>query len=365
MPLRLAALLLAVGAVGAGAAACGTGVAEEPAQDSPADEAYRRTVNVEVLEVLPSDFSSSVRLVGAVEALHDVTVSAEESGVLERFFVDKGRSVRAGQALAKIDDRVLGAQVAEAEAAAKAARDTYERRRRLFREEGIGTEADFVAAEAGAEAAEARASALRARLERTTIRAPVGGVFDDRFVDAGEMVGPGAEIGRIIDASRVKVVGGVPERYAAEVRTGGRAEVTLDLYPGRVFEGEISFVATAVDPKSRTFEIEILLDNPDNSIKPQMVAGVELPTRALEGVLVVPQDALLRVEDGYQILVVTDREGELEAEARHAVLGPSASNAVVIESGLEPGDRVIVRGQQQVDAGDRVRLIGEPARADG
>ena len=373
MPLRPAAVIVAVGVVGLAAAACGTGVAEEPAQDAPADEAYRRTVNVEVVEVQPSDFSSTVRLIGAVEALHDITVSAEESGVIARFFVEKGQRVRAGQALAKIDDRVLAAQVAEAEADSKAARDTYERRRRLFRDEGIGTEAAFVSAEAQAEAAEARAGALRARLERTTVRAPVSGVFDARYVDGGEMVGggggggggPGDEVGRIIDASRVKVVGGVPERYAADVTTGGMAEVRLDLYPGRVFEGEISFVATAVEPKSRTFEIEILLDNPGNLIKPQMVAGVELPTQALQNVLVIPQDALLRVEDGYQILVVTEIEGELEAEARQAVLGPSAANAVVVEAGIEPGDRVIIRGQQQVDAGDRVRLIGNSDRAEG
>jgi multidrug efflux pump subunit AcrA (membrane-fusion protein) len=96
-----------------------------------------------------------------------------------------------------------------------------------------------------------------------------------------------------------------------------------------------------------------------------MVAGVELPTQALQNVLVIPQDALLRVEDGYQVLVVTEIEGELEAEARQAVLGPSAANAVVIEAGVEPGDRVIVRGQQQVDAGDRVRLIDNSDRTEG
>jgi hypothetical protein len=82
-------------------------------------------------------------------------------------------------------------------------------------------------------------------------------------------------------------------------------------------------------------------------------------------VLIVPQDALLRVEDGYQILVVREVEGELEAAARRAELGPSAANSVVIESGLAAGDRVIVRGQQQVDPGDRVRLIESSDRSDG
>ena len=90
----------------------------------------------------------------------------------------------------------------------------------------------------------------------------------------------------------------------------------------------------------------------------------EFPPR-LQNVLVIPQDALLRVEDGYQILVVTEIDGELEAEARQAVLGPSAANMVVVEAGIEPGDRVIIRGQQQVDAGDRVRLIDSSDRGEG
>jgi len=345
-------------AVGILAAGCGAGQAGEPAADQAADETYRRTVNVEVVAVQPSKFSTAVRLIGAVEAMNDVTVSAEEDGVIERFFVEKGQVVRRGQPLAKIDDRLLRAQAAEAEADAKAARDRYERRRRLYQEEGIGTEADFVAAEAEAEAAAAREAALQARLERTTVRARISGVFDERYVDAGEMVGSGDQVGRIIDAARVKIVGGVPERYAADVRVGGRAEITLDVYPERVFEGEIAFVGASVDLRSRTFLIEILLENPGGLIKPQMVAGVELATRTLENVLVVPQDALLRVEDGYQILVVTEVGDELQAEVRRAVLGPSAANRVVIESGLEPGDRVIIRGQEQVDPGDRVRLVG-------
>ncbi len=92
-----------------------------------------------------------------------------------------------------------------------------------------------------------------------------------------------------------------------------------------------------------------------------MVAGVELATRTLENVLVVPQDALLRVEDGYQLLVVTEVADELQAEVRRAVLGPSAANRVVIESGLESGHRVIIRGQEQVDPGDRVQLVGGSA----
>lgn len=351
--------LTAALAVSVSAAACGAGQAGEP--DQAADETYRRTVNVEVIEVQPSQFSTAVRLIGVVEALNDVTVSAEEDGVIRRFFVEKGQVVRRGQPLAKIDDRLLRAQAAEAEADAKAARDRYERRRRLYQEEGIGTEADFVAAEAEAEAAAAREAALRARLDRTTVRAPISGVFDERYLDAGERVESGDQVGRIIDAARVKIVGGVPERYAADVRVGGGAEITLDVYPGRVFEGEIAFVGVSVDLRSRTFLIEILLENPGGLIKPQMVAGVELATRTLENVLVVPQDALLRVEDGYQILVVTEVDDELQADVRRVVLGPSAANRVVIESGLAPGDRVIIRGQEQVDLGDRVRLVGGSA----
>jgi membrane fusion protein (multidrug efflux system) len=172
------------------------------------------------------------------------------------------------------------------------------------------------------------------------------------------MVQPGVPVARIVDASSLKVVGGVPERFATRVSTGGEAEVTFDILPGRSFPGRIDFVGTAVDRQSRTFPIEIVMDNPDGELKPYMIANVLVIMRRIEDAIVVPREALLRTEDGFQALVVASEDGHDIVVARTVALDASGENTVVISDGLAAGDRLVVRGQQLADPGDRVRIVG-------
>ncbi len=333
---------------------------------NPVNE-FSKIVNVETRTVEPADFTTFVSITGAVEAFNDVVVSAEESGAIARFYLPKGRTVRAGQPIAKIDDRVLAAQVNEARALADLAAERFERQRRLWEDEEIGAEIAFLEAkydaEYDAEAARARLENLEARLGRTVLRAPISGIFDQRFVDAGEMVVPGTPVARVIEVDRLKVVGGVPERFGPFVQSGGEARVTLDVLAGRSFEGRIGYVGAAVDVSSRTFPIEIVLANPDRTIKPQMVANVEVATQRLEDVIVVPQDAVLRTEFGYQVFIAAEGENGLVAESRAVRLGPSFEDEVVIEEGLEAGDELIVVGHQLVDPGNRLRVVGSAGAA--
>lgn len=320
-------------------------------------EAYVKVVNVETVDLEPRSFAATVRITGEAEPGTDVTVSAEETGTLEGFFVPRGSRVNRGGVIARIDDAVLAARVEEARAVAEIARDRYERQRRLWEEEGIGSEIAYLEAKSEAEAAEARHRQLRTRLDRTVVRAPVAGTVDDHLVDAGEVVQPGTPVARIVDASRLEISGGVPERFASRVSLGDSANITFDILPGRVFGGRISFVGTAVERRSRTFPIEIVMDNPDGEVKPYMIANVRVLMRRIDDAIVVPRDVLLRTEDGFQAIVVVDGESGPVAEARNVTLGAASENEIVVTGGLEAGDRLVVRGHQLVDPGDRVRIV--------
>ncbi|MEJ2547235.1 MAG: efflux RND transporter periplasmic adaptor subunit [Gemmatimonadota bacterium] len=340
------------------ATACGAGSASESDAGADAAEPYVKIVNVEVTRVAPEDFTAFVRITGEAEAEDDITVSAQEGGLLLRYYVEKGQRVGRGAPIAKIDDAILRAQVEEARAGATLDRERFLRQKQLWEEERIGSEITFLQTRYQAEQSEARAELLESRLQRTTVRAPVAGILDDRYVDAGEIVSPGTQIARVIDSSRLKITGGVPERLGPFIEVGGKALIDFDVRPDREFEGTIAFVGAAVDPRSRTFPIEILMDNPDGAVKPRMIANVRLATETLEDVIVVPQEVVIRTEEGYQLFVVTEREGVTVAEARTIRLGPSLENRVVVESGLEAGDLMVTRGHQLVDAGDRVAIVG-------
>jgi len=340
----------------AGMAAAGCGGSEAGASEDA--EAFVKVVNVETTTVERRSFAATVRLTGEAEPETDVTVSAEESGVVARFVARRGQRVARGDAIARIDDAVLASQVEEARAMAQLAEDRYVRQRRLWEEEQIGSEIAYLQAKSEAEASAARLEQLRTRLARTVIRAPVAGTVDEHLVDAGEIVQPGTPVARLVDASRLEISGGVPERYAPRVSPGASAEITFDILPGRVFDGEISFVGSAVDRQSRTFPIEIAMDNPDGEVKPYMIANVRVLMRRIEDAIVVPRDVLLRTEEGQQAIVVEEGENGPVAVARDVTLGATSENEVVVTSGLEAGDRLVVRGHQLVDPGDRVRIVG-------
>ncbi len=356
--LAVAALVVAGGLAGCARSEQGAVRADErSAQAAVAG----RIVNVEVAPAARSRFTDYIRITGEVEALHDVRVAAEEAGVIERFYVEKGQRVAGGAPLAKLDDAVLSAQVAEARAQARLAEETFERQRQLWEEDRMGSEIAYLQAKYGAETAAARLQMLQARWERTVVRAPVAGVFDEKFLEAGEMAAPGAPVARVVAVNRVKIAGGVPERFALSVKAGDPARVTLDVLPGREFTGRISFVGSTVDAANRTVPIEIEMENPDRVAKPRMVANVQIVRIRLDNVIVVPQDVLRRTEDGYQLFVVGERDGHPVAEARLVRPGPSYQNRVVIEAGLAEGDAVIVVGHRLVDDGSHVRIVSTVA----
>lgn len=355
----LGVLLLTIGAAG-----CGGDVEAGDTGEANETEGFTRVINVEVAELGSSDFQENIRLTGTVEAHRDVMVGAEEGGTVVQVFREKGVRVQAGQAIAKIDDRILTAQVQQARAQAALARETWQRRQRLYEQDQVGSELAYLEAKYMAEQAEASLAALEQRLANTVIRAPISGILDDRMVEVGTMVSPGAATARVIDLDPVKITAGVPERYALDVRPGAAASVTFDVLPGEEFTGTISYVGAAVDPRSRTFAVELTLLNENGMIKPEMAANVSVVRGVVTEAVVVPQEALIRVEDGYVAYVVESDGGQDVARTRRVEPGPSQRNQVVIREGLQPGDKLIVVGQQQVEDGDRVRVVGTN-RAEG
>jgi membrane fusion protein (multidrug efflux system) len=342
-------------------AACGDAEAGNGTEAGEAEPSFVRVINVQIEEVQPSRFVEEILLTGVVEANRDVTVSAEEGGTVKEILVDKGRWVAAGQPLLRIDDAVLRAQVDQARAAAELARETWDRRKRLWEEERVGAELAYLEARFAAEQSAANLRSLEERLARTVIQAPFEGLLEDRMVEVGSLLSPGTAVFRIMDVHPVKVVAGVPERYAPDVQVGASARVTFDVLPEAGVDGRIRFVGAAVDPRNRTFPVELRLPNRDGRIKPEMLANVSLERRAFDDAVVVPQDVLVRTAEGY-IVFVADGEGEaLVARERLVELGPSAANRVVVTAGLEAGDRLIVVGQKSVANGDRIRVVGEGA----
>lgn len=186
------------------------------------------------------------------------------------------------------------------------------------------------------------------------VLAPISGTVISLPVAVGSLVGTGtalAELGAIED---VQVEARVPERFVGVLRTGLRASVSLEAYPGFSFPAAVVRVSPVVDPVSRTKTIRLGFDRLDARINPGMFARIRLNTLAYPDRLLVGESALRSDAEGSFVFVV--REGT--ASKRRVVLGAAVDGRVEVVSGLEEGETVVIEGAAALADGAAVRDIG-------
>ena len=220
----------------------------------------------------------------------------------------------------------------------------------------VAARAGVSASRAGESASQAGVRGAQTQLGNTRVLAPFAGVVQERLMGPGELASPGMPVVRIVSGGAVKIEAGVPERYAGAVRVGAQVRVTMAGNEGAARGGRVTFVGVAVNAQTRTFPVEIQVDNGDGLLKPAMVVRLGITREILENVVVVPQEAIIRDERGTSVFVADGADASATAVRREVVLGPTSGATVVIRSGVRTGENVIVSGQSGLAEGDRVRI---------
>lgn len=289
--------------------------------------------------------------------LRGATVAAEVPGVVEAMRVEEGQRVRRGQVLAEIDLRGLEQRLVEAEAVAGQRRVQFGKAEKLLERQSI-TQEQYLNALTARDVAEAQLASVRLELSKAQVKAPWSGTVARRRVEVGDYAQPGQALFEIIDVGRLKVRAPAPSKDVPFLHVGSVAEVTFDIFPGEVFSGEITHLAAALDPTSRTLDVEVQIDNSDGRLRPGLYARLRLPRRRWEEVILLPLNALVEMGDGQVAYVLRSdsQDGTTgQVERRDLQLGPILGSEVVVAAGLQAGDRVIVDGQHQVAHGQAVR----------
>lgn len=343
-----AALLLIVSTAGCsdGEVSAGTEADAEASQPS--------LTRVETLELSPTAFEDVVTLTGSVEALNDATLSAQASGTITRL-ANRGEQIRSGGRVAQVDPREEQASLDQLQAQFDLAEDQLERQRPLYRDSIISA-IEFEQIQSEYNRTKAALAEARQRVEKTRVTSPFGGVVEERFVERGEQVSPGTPIARVVNTERVRVRAGVPERYANDIRPGTTVRLDFRRYGGEVRTSEVTFAGRVISTDTRTFPIEVELDNADGRLKPEMVASVRITRSKIPDALVIPRISVVRDELGTHVFVATPSGDAQVVEKRDIVVGPSFGERAVVESGVEAGELVIVAGQNNVAPGDSVKV---------
>jgi membrane fusion protein, multidrug efflux system len=349
---RRTVLLFLAALAAAGAGACSSSPAEEPASEVSESENEAPAVNVSVRTIHTSQLKDQRELAGRLEPWVEVRVSTELGGTVQEVGFEKGQTVAKGRILARIGTDLFEASLAEAEAELVAAEANYNKSKELFDRQAVPRQ-DLVSSTSTFKRAEARLEQAKIRVERSILRAPVSGVAIDREIELGEVVAPGSLVTVIHEVSKLKASVGVPEDDIAFFRVGGEAKMTVDAFPDRAFMGKIHFLGSAATGQNRTFPAEIAIDNRASELRPGMIVRVSLVRRVYDDAMVVPRDAVLERDAGNVVFVLNGDRAEL----RNVKTGPSESGSIVVLDGLTAGDQLIVSGHRNLIDGQKVRAV--------
>ncbi len=317
----------------------------------------RKATNVSVAPVVRSDLQERFTLPGTLEAWEDLTLAAEEAGVVRWIGPQEGDEVEKDAAILRIDPETLEANLARDQAEFDLQQNHFERLQRLV-EKKLVSRQEFEDGRQILEVARAKLKLAQVALEKSTLKSPVTGVLDRLLVDRGEYVSVGTPAAVVVQVDRLKVLVDVPEKDIPFLQVGQQVEVIAApvIGPsGPVRSGEIIHLAYKADPTTRTYRAKMAVENADRRLRPGMIVRVGLVRRALTQVVAVPLFALVD-RDGAKVVYVEDQG---VARLRPVVPGAVIGEQIVIQQGLKGGERLIVKGQHLVADGLPVTVVEE------
>jgi RND family efflux transporter MFP subunit len=350
------------------AGGCSKGDESASAASAPASGAGGVPVSVSTVRAVQRDVDITLDATGTVTALNSVEVRPQVASTVAKVHIREGQFVKAGTLLFTLDARVDEVNVAKARAQlAKDQASLADAQRQLIRSrellaqnfisqsavEATQTLVDSAAATVAADKAAVEAAQVQAGYSRIT--APSSGRAGAINVYAGSYVQPaGTPLVTITQIDPMSIAFNLPQRNlgdALEALRAGRGSVQAVLPEGRgTLTGKLQFVDNVVDAASGTVKVKAVFDNRDEKLWPGAYVGVRLVVRTLKGAIAVPQAAIIQGARAKTVYVVGDDRKAVQRKVE--VLESVGDDAVV--TGVQPGERVVVDGRQNVRPGGTV-----------
>lgn len=335
--------MVAAWLVGCGDAEGGSGANEMSGNGPP-------PMPVDVAVAVQDTAIDEILATGEIEAVQSIELRPEVDGRITEILFREGSEVRRGTPLFKVDDAELAAQVARLEAERDLAAQALARTRELVEQEAA-SQAELEAAEARARSTQADLDLAQVRLARTVVRAPFSGVLGERSVSVGDYVTTSTRLVSLQTVDPQRASFEVPERYAARLRLGQTVNFEVAAVPDRVFTGVVDFVDPVVRLPGRTIIVKAEVPNPDRLLQAGMFIEARLATEIRPDAVMVPEDAILALEQGNFVWVVTPED---QATRRAVLLGIRTPGRVEISEGVASGERVVVGGLERLFEGAQV-----------
>ena len=354
-----------------------------------ANTIYKRITNARVLEkevenqtkiyvklavVKNSDTPQVLKLPGTLLGFSQSPIAARASGYVKKWYTDIGSVVKKGEVLAEIDTPELDQLLAQLFATQQQASESMQlaklslERWDALRKKDVVSQQEYEEKKSLYSQATANYNAASANAERTRqltvfkkVIAPYSGVITKRFVDIGDLIdGTTKPLFLIAKTDPLRVYINVPQSYTPWIKIGQGADITLDEQKGRVFIGEVTKLASAIDPTSRTMQVEVSLGNKEKQLLPGAFVQVNLKLPASNAINI-PSNTLLIRKEGIQVAIVDEQN---KVSLQKIKLGRDYGVSSDVIDGLKGGEQLVLNPSDSLSDGDIVTIVADEVKKD-
>lgn len=301
-------------------------------------------------------FYHKVEVQGTVQSDENITITAEVMSPVTQILVKEGDNVSKGQTIIKLDAAITENSIAEVRNRLELAEITFEKQAKLW-EKKVGTEMQYLQAKNQRDALRKQLSTLQAQLDKYIIKSPINGVIDDISVNIGENVSPGFRMIRVVNLSEVEIKAEVPESYVGKIKKGDSVSIKFPAI-SYIHFAKVTNVGQVISSGNRTFTVQVKFKNPDNKLKPNLLALLSFVDYYNPSVISIPSSIIISQQNQKIVsIAVKNSKGDYEVSSKTVVTGQTNNGITEILEGLNEGDLLITEGYKSLENGDLLKIV--------
>lgn len=314
--------------------------------DTSDKSSKKKLVNIQLVK--PQPFQHFIEIQGTIDSDENAFVSPANPGLITRINVKVGDKVGRGSVMASTESAAMQSTLIEVNTGLELATIAYEKQKRLW-DQHIGSEIQYLQSKTQMESLQARKKAVQGQINMSNVIAPFSGTIDEITVKLGEMASPGYNGIRVVNLDNMKATAKVSDTYISKVKKGALVNVYIpDI--DKTYETKISFVSQVISSQSRSFNIDIKLDNKERFLRPNLIAKIKINDETIENALVIPSKIIQKNIDGspYILIAEKQKDGSLMAKKLDIETGADYGGNTMVKAGLKEGDTIITDGYQDL-----------------
>ena len=309
-------------------------------------EKKEKTFIVSAVEVKNDNTDIVVRASGVTEPIYTISVIARRSGIVTDILVTEGMNVKKGQIIATLDKENLDVDLEAAISAEKSAQQSFDIAEKLGK--NYASNLELVQSEAALKQAKAQVAGIKQQIEYTKLKAQKSGILEELFLETGQLIQKDRSVFTIMGMEKMKLIAPVPQTQIGKISLNDNVVVTIPGIEEKI--GKVKRIASAANQATRTFDVEVEIENEDGSVRAGMSSEVSIVIDQAKAFSVSPAHLAISEDGSLRVKIVNDQNVVSIVDVK--LIRASGNMAYV--SGLNDGDLMLTTGQAFVSAGEKI-----------